>query len=233
MKDATLTLLLHGDSGAGKSWLAGSAPPPLLVLDIEGRAKYLPGGPKTYWDPAKDKPPEAGDWAICIVQVTDFSTIEAVYQWLQSGQHCFKSVAIDSLMEAQKRFIDKIVGMEQLQTQHWGEVLRHLEHVVRDYRDLTHKQSNTVECVIFTVGSKTNEAGKISPLLQGALKDTLPYFIDAVGYLYVTTNDQGEEQRNLLLAPRATVIAKDGTNRLGGPIVVNPDLSELFARLSQ
>lgn len=33
--------MIHGETGAGKSWLANSAPGPRLVLDAEGRADYL------------------------------------------------------------------------------------------------------------------------------------------------------------------------------------------------
>lgn len=227
-----LTILIHGDSGVGKSWLAASAPAPTLVLDLEGRARYLPGE-HIEWDPRAEKPPEAGTWTHCIVNTDRFETLQLAYQWLQSGQHCFRSVVIDSLMEAQKRFIDGLVGMEQLQTQHWGDVLRHLEALVRKYRDLALSSANSVDCVVFTVGSTVNEAGKTVPLLQGALKNTLPYYLDSVGFLYVTHDNGGPPTRNLLVAPTQTIVAKDGTNRLGGPIIQNPDLSAMFTQLER
>jgi hypothetical protein len=227
-----LSILLHGDSGVGKSWLAGSAVQPVLVLDVEGRARYLPYPNKVEWEPQRDKPPEAGEWTHCVVNVTRFSTLQSVYQWLQSGQHCFRSVVLDSLMEAQKRFIDELVGMEQLQTQHWGDVLRHLESLVRSYRDLTLSTGNTIDCVVFTVGSKVSDAGKTVPLLQGALQNTLPYYLDAVGYLYVV-HENGTPTRNLLVQPTPTIVAKDGTGRLGGPIIPNPNLTTLFNNLER
>ena len=227
----TWTSLIHGDAGVGKSWLAATAPPPVLVLDVEGRARYLPYPNKTTWDPFRDKPPEPGDWTHCVVNVSRFQVLQQAYQWLQSGQHPFKSVDLDSLQEAQKRFIDELVGMEQLQTQDWGAVLRHLESTVRSFRDLTLAESNSVEVVVFTVGSKTNDAGKNIPLLQGALQNTLAYFTDSVGYLYVT-HENGAPQRNLLVQPTPSIVAKDGTGRLGGPIIVNPNLTTLFNQLA-
>lgn len=228
---ATCSMLIHGDSGVGKSWLAGSSIAPVLVLDVEGRAHYLPYPNKIFWDPQRERPPECdGSWTHCIVKIEKFSQLQVVFQWLQSGQTCFKSVVLDSLMEAQKRFVDELVGMEQLQTQDWGAVLRHLESLVRSYRDLTLSSANSIDYIVFTVGTKVSDNGKNIPLLQGALKDTLPYYLDAVGYLYVT-HDNGTHQRNLIVQPTPTIVAKDGTGRLGGPVIVNPNLTEMFTQL--
>ena len=148
MTNPTLSILLHGEAGAGKSWLAGTAPYPCLILDSEGRSRYIPNGPKILWDPRTEDPPVAdGTWAVCIVNVDDYDVFTATYQWLQSGRHQFKSVGIDSLMEAQKRYIDKLAGLRALETQDWGSILRHLESLVRNFRDLTLEASNTIDCV--------------------------------------------------------------------------------------
>ena len=53
----TLSILIHGESGVGKSWLADSVPGPRLVLDAEGRARYTPSGPKVAWNPRDSEPP--------------------------------------------------------------------------------------------------------------------------------------------------------------------------------
>lgn len=233
MVNPTLTMLLHGDAGAGKSWLAGSAPDPLLILDAEGRSRYIPGGPKILWDPRTEDPPMPdGTWTQCIVNVSDFDILGRVYQWMQSGRHGFRSIDIDSLMEAQKRYIDKLVGLRSLETQDWGSVLRHLESMVRNYRDLVLEPSNTVEMVVVTVGTKVGENGRHEPLLQGALRTTIPYFMDAVGYLYVTHEADGTLRRNLLVQPTPTIVAKDGTGRLGGPVIPDPNLTQLYERLT-
>src|SRR5216110_338838 len=118
----TLTALIHGDSGVGKSWLAASSPAPRLILDAEGRAKYAPSLlPKVFWDPKVSGPPAAdGTWDTCITPIADFDTLSTAYSWLRSGQHHFKSIVIDSLMEAQKRCIDGVAGTGAMQTQDWG-----------------------------------------------------------------------------------------------------------------
>ena len=231
----SLSMLIHGDAGVGKSWLAASAPPPVLVLDLEGRAKYLPYSSKVFWDPMSDAPPaapESGEWTHCVASTTKFSALEKAYQWLQSGQHPFRSVVVDSLTFAQKRFIADLAGVSALQESDWGEVLRVLETQVRDFCDLCVSPRNSVEVVVFTVGTKS-ETNRRIPLLQGALKDTSAYMFDSVGYLYTAPDGSGGNTRNLLVEPSAGIVAKDGTNLLGGPVIPNPNLTDLYNRLCE
>jgi hypothetical protein len=227
----TLSMLVHGESGVGKSWFADTAPAPRLIVDLEGRARYTPSAPKVGWDPRTQAPPEAGDWATCVASCPDFETLQHVYQWLRSGQHCFRSVVVDSLMEAQKRCIDsEVPDLRQLHQQDWGTLLRKVEAEVRRYRDLTLIESNPVEVVVFLVGTVDAE-GVRRPLLQGQLRQTVPYYLDVVGYLYVTAGEDGSMQRGLLLHPQPNFVAKEGTGRLGGPVVLNPDLSQMVELL--
>lgn len=229
----TWSLLLHGESGEGKSWLADTAPPPRLVIDLEGRAKYTPSGPKVLWDPRYPPPVYDGSWQTCVVNCHDFNTLQLVYQWLRSGQHPFVSVVIDSLMEAQKRCIDQIVGMEALQTQDWGTLLRKLEQLVRSYRDLTMIEANSVQFVILIVGTSINDkTGTAEPLLQGQLRKTVPYYIDTVGYMFQNPTPEGVFVRSMLVHKTPGFIAKDGTGKLPGPVIPNPNLGTLVELLA-
>ena len=239
MDRTTMSLLVHGESGTGKSWLADTAPAPRLILDIEGRAKHTPSQPKVWWDPISQSPPAASTqeayWETCVVKVQNFSILGNVYQWLRSGQHPFKSVVVDSLMEAQKRFIDQHKGTAALTTQDWGVVLRELETFVRNMRDIVAYDEAHVDCVVIVTGSIPAERGIMRPLLQGQLKNTLPYFVDAVGYLFVAPVEGGGMQRTLQVAPSPYAVAKDGTHKLdptGTGQVPNPNLIDLYSRLN-
>lgn len=229
-----MTLLLHGESGTGKSWLADTAPGPRLILDIEGRAKHTPSGPKLWWDPltqAPPAPPENGNWDTCVVDVKNFSLLSRVYAVLRSGEHPFKSVVIDSLMEAQKRWMDDHIGKEQMRTQDWGSVLRDLEKFVRDMRDIVTYDESHVDVVVVVTGSAPDDRSKQRPMLQGQLKNTLPYFLDSVGYLYMAPLEGGGQQRVLQVQPDAFAVAKDGTGKLGGPLIGDPNLTTLYNQL--
>lgn len=224
-------MLVHGESGVGKSWLADTAPAPRLILDAEGRAKYTPSSPKVSWDPMKSGPPAYdGSWETCVVNVLDFNVMDLVYQWLRSGQHPFTSVVIDSLMEVQKRCIDNLVGINPLDQQDWGTLLRKLDALVRSYRDLTLLE-NPASVIIFITGStQRGSSEKWVPMLQGSLRDTLAYSLDVVGYYYVRVTESGP-QRELLVDKLPGFEAKDGTGKLNGPIIVSPNIEEMVKLL--
>lgn len=235
---ATLTALIHGESKVGKSWLGASVPGPRLILDSEGRARYAPSAlPKVYWDPRKGEPPMPdGTWDTCVASVLDYETMNLAFRWLRSGQHGFKSCVVDSLMEVQKRCIDQEVGTRQLAPQDWGGLLRELESLVRKYRDIVLVEGNTLDVVVFIVGT-ANVDGVQRPLLQGQLKNTVPYYIDTIGYLYkqpVTAPDGTTAfTRSLLVESQPGFVAGDGTGRLRGPIIQNPNFSELYKLLDE
>jgi hypothetical protein len=153
-----------------------------------------------------------------------------VYDWLRSGKHPFVSVVIDSLMEAQKRCIDSIVGASALDQSDWGTLLRKLEALVRQFRDLTMlpDEIQTVHTVIFIVGSKLDD-GVYRPLLQGAIMHQVPYYLDVVGYLFMQPQQDASLPpiRTLLVHKYPGYVAKDNTNKLPGPYIQNPNIAQL------
>lgn len=212
MTDKPLTMVVHGESGVGKSWLADSAPTPRLILDVEGGINFTPSE-KVDWD-TRNAPPEADT---VVVRVRNVKAAQEAFTWLNAGKHHFRSVVIDSLSEMQKRFVDDIAGTAQMKTQDWGTLLRKLEKLVRSFRDLTDHPSAPIENVIFVCGTKVeNETGRLRPNLQGQMGTTLPYYVDVVAYLsYVPGEELGTFTRRAHFLPLGDVSAKDRTNSLG------------------
>jgi hypothetical protein len=250
---ATLTAVIHGESGAGKSWLADTTPGPRLVLDAEGGSQFTPSRPKRLWNPNVYAPPgvqgcEPGQEEVpetTRVLVRDWQTFQRVSQWLESGNHRFKSVVVDSLTEIQKRIQDKIVGAAQMQTQNWGELLREMEGMVRSMRDLTSHPVNPLQSVIVLALTSENK-GKFRPHLQGQIVTTLPGFVDVVGYMYVEANAEGQPVRRMLIQPMGAFVAKDRTDVLTqtyGPVLTlrnphnpqdtNLDVQRMLATIEQ
>lgn len=213
----TLTLVAHGESGSGKSYLADTAPAPRLVFDAEGGVRFTPSR-KVSWDP-REAPPEAdGSWDTAVVLVTDLDAIQRAFQWLASGQHPFRSVVVDSLTEVQKRFIDGIAGAEQMKLQDYGELARRSESLVRRFRDLTMNQTKPLEVVVFVCG--TRERGQdhpvMRPALTGSMAEQLGYFVDVMLYLEVVQGqEEGQLDRRALFVQVNGIAAKDRTGRLG------------------
>lgn len=208
----TLTLLVYGPSKVGKSYLADSAPAPRLVLDAEMGNRFTPSK-KFYWDPMYAPPTADGTWDTCVVEVRDYNTFERAHQWLQAGQHPFRAVAIDSLSELQQRCIDSIAGVNQMSTSNWGDLLRKIARMVRDFRDYTSHPTNPVQTVT-VIGMDRVEDGRHTPFMQGSIKTMLPFYFDVTGYLFTQQMDDGRLVRRLLMAPHPQYDAGDRTGRL-------------------
>jgi len=161
----SLTVMVYGESKVGKSTFAVTAPYPRLMLDVEGGHRFLPIVAK-YWDPMTEE-------------------VLKTYQWLQMGNHHFKSLIIDSISELQVKCIDNIAGSEQMKMQQWGELLRHMGGLLRDLRDLTMHATNPLEAVVLTAMSQITQDGRHRPFLQGQLKIMAPYFYDILGALAI------------------------------------------------
>jgi hypothetical protein len=155
------------------------------MLDVEGGHRFLPIVAK-YWDPLREEPPIAdGTWDTVVVTVRDYDTVLKAYQWLQLGNHHFKSLIIDSISELQVKCIDNIAGSEQMKMQQWGELLRHMGGLLRDLRDLTMHPTNPLEAVVLTAMSQVTQDGRHRPFLQGQLKIMAPYFYDILGAITI------------------------------------------------
>lgn len=238
----TLSMIVHGEPGVGKSWLGATTPAPRLVLDAEGGSRFTrvvePDGSTrrvrlVRWDPFASAPPEAGEWETCQVIARDFKTVEKVYEWLNAGQHPFRSLVVDSLTEVQKRCKDGLrSGDEVMNERMWGILLDSMEEKVRQLRDLTFHPSNPLEAVVILALSH-NRNDVIKPAVQGALGTSLPQYVDVIGCLATAINETtGEAERRLLISrPGGDIQAKDRTHVLSeryGAVIVNPDVAEML-----
>lgn len=207
--EKTLSLLVHGESKVGKSTLGNTSPAPRLIMDAEGGSKFLPGK-KVVWDVAAGHPPPMpdGTWETCVVTIRQFSDVRRVYEWLNSGQHGFESLVIDSISEVQKRCVDDIAGTDQMSQQSWGALLRAMEATVREMRDLTSHPTNPLKAVVLIAMTREIN-GKMRPFVQGALATTLPYFMDVVGALVVVEVPDPEDPTKPAQKYRKLIVSPD------------------------
>lgn len=209
----SLSVLAYSESKVGKTTLCNTAPAPRLILDAEMASRFLPGR-QVRWNPHTEPPPsDDGSWETCIVVTRDYATMLRVMAWLESGQHPFESVCIDSISEIQKRLRDQVTdGTGVMDQQKWGELLMHMEALIRKLRDLTEHPTRPLTAVVITAMTELRD-GKWRPLVQGALRDTLPYFVDICTYLFVQQmpsedpTQPGPEIRRGLTRPNAQFIA--------------------------
>lgn len=211
----TLAAVIHGESGAGKSYFAGTTPAPRLILDAEGGSRFIKANRrKKTWDPNEGPPPEYdGTWDAVVVPIRDWVTMDAAFNHLNNGNHPFRSVVVDSLTELQKRLVDAVAGTDQPTLQQWGIIGRHFEDMIRRLRDLTFHEKKPIEAVILLCLSHLRD-NETRPFLKGQIELTLPAFVDVVGYLYADAAGDGSIAHRMLLVPANNIIAKDRTAAL-------------------
>ncbi|MGV1079709.1 MAG: AAA family ATPase [Candidatus Nanopelagicales bacterium] len=231
----SLSMLVHGPSKAGKSLLTVSTPSPRVLLDVEAAARFLPIK-SVVWDPALPPPTPDGTWDTAVVQVRRWTDATMALKWLQSGQHPFRSVGLDSVSELQARYLEHIAGRSQVKLQDWGAALRELRGFVSDLRDLTFHQTHPLEAVVVTSMTGVAQDGRAYPWLQGQMKTVIPYLLDVIAYIDVIPNPHtGLEERFLYTRKTAKYLAGE---RVGGrippvlqlPVVDGNTIEEIAAK---
>jgi len=182
---------------------------------------------RALWDPKSQPPPENdGSWDTCVVHVRDYDTVKMVYEWLNSGQHSFRSVTLDSISEIQQRAADSIAGTDQMKTQQWGELLREVSALIRKFRDLANHPTRPIESVLMVaMTAQHKENGIWRPYVQGSIADRLPYYVDVCGYMFVDRDEAGVEHRKLLVSQHPEYEAGERVGGVLGQVVTDPNIS--------
>lgn len=232
-KNPSLNILVYGQSGVGKTYLAGSSDDvpqmrSVLVIDLEG-------GTETLRSPYGD---------VDVVRVKDWKEMQAVYDDLHRGEHDYHTVIIDSLTEAAKfnmygvmadlvaRKLDdgKYVDPDIPSVREWGKNIEQMRKFVRAFRDLpVHTIFTALERV-----DKDERTGMqtIKPMLSGKLADEIAAFLDVVLYYYIKEvpgADGGEPElkRVLLTKKTAKHTAKDRSGKLP-QLIQDPSMAKIY-----
>lgn len=227
-----ISLLVHGPAKSGKTSLADTAPKPRLLLDVESGGSDFTPSKKTYWDPKKDKPPvEDGTWETCVVYIREPGDIDKAYEWLNSGQHPFKSAILDSITEDQVQAIDKVTGGGEMDLKKWGKVLQEVGGIARKFRNLvTHPVKPLDAVVIIAATHKRDGTSNWTPFVQGQLRVSLPYLYDMLAYLgEPIRNTDGTVTRRLLTGPQPGYDAGGRFEAMLPHVIDNPNITDMLS----
>lgn len=228
-----VNILVYGESGAGKTILAGSADDvpemrPVLLIDAEGGTlsldKYYP--------------------KVDVARITSFQDLQDLYNELHSGRTKYRTVILDSLSEMQKLGMDHIMkvsssGLMNLMPdsipglKEWGINTEQIRRLIRAFRDL---DMHTIVTALIKE-DKHPRTGQVTmrPKLSGQLSAEIPGFLDIVAYMYVKNVQVGDEieaKRLLLTSSTDMQVAKDRTGRL--PLIVeDPTMQSIYGVLTR
>lgn len=158
----------------------------------------------------------------------------------------YRTVIIDSLTEAQKRSMDRIIDSKnKVQSQgslgagidfekatatlqDYGVNTQQMRKLVRAFRDLP------MNVIIIALESelKDDVTGEVTvgPALTSKLASDVVTYVDIIGRLYTQKNKDGGLDRKLLFQPYGKYIAKDRTGMLGIGMN-NPTMKKIVDKL--
>jgi phage nucleotide-binding protein len=228
-----VNILIYGESGVGKTILAGSADEvpemrPVLLIDAEAGTlsldKYYPN--------------------VDVVRVKTMHELQRLYDELRLGKTPYQTVILDSITELQKFGMDHIMKSPAAEVlslmpdgipglKEWGINTEQMRRTIRAFRDL---DMHTIVTALIK-DDKNPRTGQVTmrPALSGQLAREVPAFLDVVAYMYVKNVQEGDsiEQKRLLLTQATDMqVAKDRTGRL--PLVMeSPTMTDIYGVLTQ
>lgn len=223
-----INMIVHGPSKHGKSTLGDSTPGPRVVIDAEAGSRFTPSD-KVIWDPTTSAPPQlTEDNQTALVLARSYRDVLKTYEWLNSGQHPFRSAVVDSISEIQQRAVDEVAGTNPMQTQDWGTLLRMVSDLVRKIRDLTVHPTNPLEAVVVIAMTTQGAGDNWRPLVQGQLNQRLPYYFDICAYYAVVPLPEGGSARRLFIGPTPGFETGERVGGRLGPYLDNPTVAQML-----
>ena len=225
--EVRIKALLYGDSGAGKTHTASTAPKPCYLLT---EANGLPT--------IRSANPDA-----VVVQANDMDTVRAFFKAALDGtlakETGCQTIVLDSLTELQRMLRDEIVaskkgqvGGEAFSLADWGTLTDRMRKLVRTVRDLPFH----VVCIALAHSEQDETSGQrfIIPAFDGRkLPNEIAGYFSLVGYVY-RDRKKGDDgtvsvEHRVVLAGPPTLLTK---SLPGLDPVEPPNISGWLAKLN-
>lgn len=210
------TILLYGDAGRGKTWLAASAAEveamsPVLLIDVEGGASAI-----------------ARDFKdVDVINVETHEQLDKVTHDLLNVKHKYKTVIIDTLGVAMDR-AEKVFGEKPENKGNkfgkWGDLKIWANDLVRALHSapfvsiiLTHAEDQKDE---------NTGAVKTVPSIPGGSKKDLPGIPDIIGYMTAEKTEDGGVRRILVVTSSDRLVTKNRFNL--PPVIGEPSMKKII-----
>ena len=212
--------LIYGQSGAGKSYLAATAPKPLVLLtEMNGQMSI------SHSNPEAD-----------IIHIQNIKMLVSVLQDIENNPKNwkkYKTIVIDSITEMQRLIKDSIVGKGVMEIQHWSKLTSNFRNLIRKIRNL----EQNVICIGLVESEMEESTGQrhVRPAFEG--KKTGPeiaQYFNFVGLLFTKqqlVDDKMITVRNLMLDGPDRIMCKTIAPLTG--TIENPNIKSLFEEIQK
>lgn len=228
-----INMILYGDSGVGKTFLAGTAADcsetfPALFVDIDSGIATLEGVD------------------IDVVRPRSWDDINKIYKAFLAGETGYRSVIIDSLTELQKKFsMGTILGELEADQyndlsvanvptrQDWMKSGEQMRKLIRAFRDLAYLETveDRVHVIMIALEKVDLEKRFACPQLPGVLGPESAAYVDILGRLSrisVNATDADAEEATVL---KRHLLLDDFVNDHGIKYMAKSRMSHLGVQL--
>lgn len=255
-KTQYLNLLVYGDYGQGKTYLAGTAVDmpymnDVIMLNAESGDLTL-----------------AGDFdghefsKIDTVAVSDFKQVSSMYNFLKA--HCifrdednteklieleerltgetgitkprkYRTVIVDSLTELDTYSMNLVLGINDktaadadVASAEWSDFRKNKHQLGRTIRNFRDLPMHVIFICSRIYQQDESKKMIFQPALTGQLSSSAQGFVDMVGYLVSVTREDGETERRLHVMPTGRWAAKNRFSAFKKPYFENPTMASIL-----
>jgi hypothetical protein len=206
-------MLVHGESGAGKTLLAATLPRPLIVSAESGLLSLSRKNIERVY--GVNTPGVTYD--IPVAHITSKAQFIEVYHYLfnpvNRAREMFSSVAVDSASEIAELLLYSAKSLNKDGRAAYGVMTDEMVQLMKLFRDLA--GYNVYMSAKSEMAKDSDGLFRLSPMMPGQkVGPSLPYLFDEVFYLGVARTPEGKKYRYLLTDKDERHAAKDRSGML-------------------